>query len=286
MGLEEIRPTKRELVMDLVSQAGLDVSDWARFKGGAERAATNPKYCYEWSFVDTENAIVVLNLWFDDMEEHGAVVTETLNMRERAREIAQRTDKGVWERRAINMDIAIQTAFRGGWPVRVIVLAGGRRNLEDAEPKASKVQHRMLDPEPWSVAAYDWHTGQATLVRRGAARPYVDQFSLPGHERKVEYRDVGGRVAVRSAAVREHALLRADGRCEWCNEPGFLTDDGSRYLETHHVLPLSEGGPDTIENVIALCPNHHREAHFGTDRADLRAELHRHILAAEKNGDT
>jgi hypothetical protein len=40
VSLEEIRPTGRKLVMDLVSQAGLDVSDWAScacFKGGAER---------------------------------------------------------------------------------------------------------------------------------------------------------------------------------------------------------------------------------------------------------
>jgi 5-methylcytosine-specific restriction protein A len=34
-------------------------------------------------------------------------------------------------------------------------------------------------------------------------------------------------------------------------------------LEVHHKKQLSEGGEDTVENAIALCPNCHREAHYG-----------------------
>jgi predicted restriction endonuclease len=30
---------------------------------------------------------------------------------------------------------------------------------------------------------------------------------------------------------------------------------------------------DTVDNVIALCPNHHREAHFGTVADSLRDEM-------------
>jgi 5-methylcytosine-specific restriction protein A len=36
---------------------------------------------------------------------------------------------------------------------------------------------------------------------------------------------------------------------------------------------LANQGPDTLENVIALCPNHHREAHFGIDRVHLEKKL-------------
>jgi len=28
-------------------------------------------------------------------------------------------------------------------------------------------------------------------------------------------------------------------------------------------VPLSEGGEDTLENAIALCPNCHRKMHYG-----------------------
>lgn len=44
-------------------------------------------------------------------------------------------------------------------------------------------------------------------------------------------------------------------------------------LEIHHVDRLADGGPDVPANAVALCPNCHREAHYG-DRADaIRQEL-------------
>ena len=46
--------------------------------------------------------------------------------------------------------------------------------------------------------------------------------------------------------------------------------DGRVYLETHHIVPLAENGRDTEQNVIALCPNEHREAHSGAKKIELR----------------
>jgi 5-methylcytosine-specific restriction protein A len=36
---------------------------------------------------------------------------------------------------------------------------------------------------------------------------------------------------------------------------------------------LSDGGRDTVDNAVALCPNCHRECHHGKDVAGLRASL-------------
>jgi hypothetical protein len=44
--LESIRPTTSRRVIDLVQEAGVDVSDWSNFKGGAADAGRNPRYCY------------------------------------------------------------------------------------------------------------------------------------------------------------------------------------------------------------------------------------------------
>ena len=57
----------------------------------------------------------------------------------------------------------------------------------------------------------------------------------------------------------------AEGDCQHCKmkAPFNRTTDGSPYLEVHHIQRLADDGPDTIENAIALCPNCHREAHFG-----------------------
>tara|TARA_B100000809_G_C14947641_1_gene462713 strand:- start:28 stop:867 length:840 start_codon:yes stop_codon:yes gene_type:complete len=69
----------------------------------------------------------------------------------------------------------------------------------------------------------------------------------------------------RNPHVITEALDRANGVCEKCNKKGpFVRDkNNTLYLEVHHKTPLSEKGEDTLENVIALCPNCHRQAHYG-----------------------
>ena len=69
----------------------------------------------------------------------------------------------------------------------------------------------------------------------------------------------------RNPDVVAGALIRAKGYCERCKKiaPFSRKKDNSPYLEVHHIVPLSIGGEDSLENVIALCPNCHREKHFG-----------------------
>ncbi len=83
------------------------------------------------------------------------------------------------------------------------------------------------------------------------------------------------RMYQRSALVVAIARLPADNRCEVpnCNHPTFLDEDGIAYTEVHHIEPLSEGGPDILENVACLCPAHHREVHLGRRAAELTAAL-------------
>ncbi len=73
----------------------------------------------------------------------------------------------------------------------------------------------------------------------------------------------GGSGYRRDEAVRDYVIRRSRGHCEYCGALGFEMADGSYYVEAHHVIALSTEGPDTVENVIALCPGHHREAHYG-----------------------
>ena len=77
----------------------------------------------------------------------------------------------------------------------------------------------------------------------------------------------------RDPRVRNAVLKRAQGRCEYCGELGFLKPNGSRYLESHHVIALADDGEDRLTNVIALCPNHHREAHFGERNKEIEAQM-------------
>jgi HNH endonuclease len=95
--------------------------------------------------------------------------------------------------------------------------------------------------------------------------------------------DIGSDVAVsvpvtgtrfrRDPQVRDAVVLRSGGRCEYCKKLGFLKDDGEPYVETHHIIALAEEGADRISNVIALCADHHREAHFAAMRSDLEQKF-------------
>lgn len=69
----------------------------------------------------------------------------------------------------------------------------------------------------------------------------------------------------RNQHVVEQKLFEARGVCQGCgNEAPFERRiDQQPYLEVHHRVPLSENGTDSLENTIALCPNCHREAHYG-----------------------
>lgn len=88
---------------------------------------------------------------------------------------------------------------------------------------------------------------------------------------------------LRSREVKQYALLRAKGKCESCSKPGpFFTKERGPFLEVHHIHRLADDGPDAIENVAALCPNCHREAHFGSSVQKYRDNLSRIIFQKEK----
>jgi len=65
----------------------------------------------------------------------------------------------------------------------------------------------------------------------------------------------------RDPAVAELTKRLAQGRCDLCAQPAPFAVGGIPYLECHHVVHLAKGGPDTIENAVALCPNCHRRMH-------------------------
>lgn len=80
---------------------------------------------------------------------------------------------------------------------------------------------------------------------------------------------------VRDPYIVAAAISRAADRCEMpaCASQLFNREDGRPYLEVHHIVPLSEGGDDTLVNAAALCPSCHRELHYGKLRLQKREVL-------------
>ena len=80
-----------------------------------------------------------------------------------------------------------------------------------------------------------------------------------------------GVVYTRNRYIAELAKRRAGGKCELCRQPAPFTNASDEpYLESHHIVWLSHGGPDCPENTVALCPNCHRKMHIVNDAEDVR----------------
>jgi 5-methylcytosine-specific restriction protein A len=89
----------------------------------------------------------------------------------------------------------------------------------------------------------------------------------------------------RDPKVKAWVLQQAEGVCECCGSPApFKTASGEPYLEVHHLRRLADGGSDTISNAVALCPNCHRELHYGLRMFGLMDLIYKKIsrLAKEK----
>ncbi|PRD14006.1 HNH endonuclease [Pantoea coffeiphila] len=91
------------------------------------------------------------------------------------------------------------------------------------------------------------------------------------------------KVYARDPAVKGWILQKSKGSCENCGENApFFLNDGSPYLEVHHVIPLSSAGADTISNCVALCPNCHRAMHFSQDAKEMIEVLYSKVERLQK----
>jgi hypothetical protein len=103
-----------------------------------------------------------------------------------------------------------------------------------------------------------------TLTRAGIRRleraaAHLDPIKKEKLSSEIERGPVGAQVK----AFRKY-------RCQICEALGqksvaFLKKGGAGYAEAHHVYPVSLmlAGSLADVNIMVLCPNHHRQAHYG-----------------------
>jgi 5-methylcytosine-specific restriction enzyme A len=83
---------------------------------------------------------------------------------------------------------------------------------------------------------------------------------------------------VRDPQVKAWVLMMAAQKCEGCgNLAPFITATGEPFLEVHHLRTLAEGGSDRVSNTVALCPNCHRELHYGANKVQKREALYQQL---------
>jgi len=92
--------------------------------------------------------------------------------------------------------------------------------------------------------------------------PHPD-YSAPGRASTVVSRIIRDTELARTAK-REYAW-----RCQVCGVRIKLPN-GHFYAEAHHLVPLggNHRGPDTMGNIVVLCPNHHAQFDYGAMAID------------------
>ncbi len=83
----------------------------------------------------------------------------------------------------------------------------------------------------------------------------------------------------RNNALRAFVKARANYSCEMpnCDYIAFEKENGEKYIEVHHLIPLSEDGEDSVLNTVALCPTCHRKIHYAQNKEQLKETLEEFI---------
>ncbi|MGJ6981416.1 HNH endonuclease [Aestuariimicrobium soli] len=134
------------------------------------------------------------------------------------------------------------------------LLEACRRSLESVSSEGRRDQYRIL--VHLDTAGHGWlgRTGALpdTITRLlscdGRVSPVWETEGTPvrmGRSRRIVPRRVRGLV---------------EDRDRGCRYPGCAA---TGFLENHHLVHWRDGGPTDPDNLISLCPHHHREHHRG-----------------------
>ncbi len=152
----------------------------------------------------------------------------------------------------------------------VSTLSGAKKFIDasktlNSKAELRKLREQLLAPTDDPVA---FDGAVASLLASG-------EIERPkGNEQPEKRPSPPGERFVRNPKVAAFVLARAGSRCEACQQKApFERDDGRPFLEVHHLRHLASGGPDTVANTIAVCPNCHRRLHFGVNRESLTSKL-------------
>lgn len=262
--LTTLLPSSKPRMIDLVASAGFDVSDWANFKGGPEKAGSNPKYCYEWCYEQED--LFLLNIWYENMLFEKEKVRQRLNLKTRNSDQA-----GIRRVRAKRFDDMVRRAFELGSHPRVII-------QHRSEVGKGNVETRLLDPAPWTVISYNEFSGDF-VIQRGIVNTAQYEFS----DTELEQFDEGEMRwkfkahRNREARLREEKIRsfqKNNGGRLFCEVPGcgfefrsVYGELGEGFIHVHHLTPLASlstvGAVHTLKDLAVVCANCHAMIHRG-----------------------
>lgn len=189
----------------------------------------------------------------------------------------QNTGKQVADQELDNQNMALAISAQQGLPVRVV---RGAKHKSDFAP-AEGYQYAGL----YRIVSF-WHeTGQAgyrvwryRLIKHdGQSWEGEPEIELPtkgglGTKRPGRITTTITRV-IRDTALSRRVKQMHKYTCQFCGER--LEGPAGPYAEGAHIRPLGKphNGPDTLENLLCLCPNHHYLFDVGAIGIDPQYQL-------------
>jgi hypothetical protein len=174
-----------------------------------------------------------------------------------------------------------------GWPtVKVRYVRTYEKNpltidmLHAERPQVSRLLLKGFQAASFPIDAKDFQTvvelleKDTTFAAQGADEPVSTAEKIAEMEKR--YLNTSPEVKEKLSKRIERGPIGAlvkemNGfKCQLCHALGlspigFKKKNGELYVEAHHAMPVSkkEIGSLTASNVMTLCPNHHRQVHYG-----------------------
>lgn len=261
--LDDVRPTRKDLVYGIVESLGISVEAWHTTVSGrpVKRPKANPHYCYEWSFGSPEQGHAIC-LWFDKLQVVDGVASFVGNIRKTAQERRTKSldsttppDKRAalaeQATRGEKLDSVVRETFLRAMSLRVIVCA---RHTGGGGQQSSRASKRELDPVEWHVSAYDDATGACYLKRgllvvgRDEPNSSQSEASPPFDSNQSEEDRQRRAIWVR----RGQPLFRAKVLEAYRHRCAVTGCSITELLEAAHIVPYAEARDNAVSNGLLL----------------------------------
>lgn len=101
-------------------------------------------------------------------------------------------------------------------------------------------------------------------------------------EHKPNYKETSSKIYERDARLSLILKEKYNYSCQIC-AISLEALNNKKYVEAHHIIPLSEGGIDSIKNMICVCPNCHKKFHLGSYKLNKENKKIKNTISNEES---
>ena len=208
---------------------------------------------------------IVLSGGYEDDEDHGDLIIYTGHG---GRDLS--SGKQVTHQDLLRQNLALAINCQQGLPVRVIRGATHKSEFSPERGYRYDGLYRVEDywREKGKSGYYIWRFRlrkiSVELKERYVVQTEISLVQEDGQEQKnVQRVETTIQRIVRDTELTRRVKEIYNFKCQVCGV-AILTNSGP-YAEAAHIKPLGapHNGPDSLDNILCLCPNHHVKFDFG-----------------------